>query len=52
MHSFDQFDQFRRQVDNAELSGMDNVYRHAFDVLTSDKVAKALDITREDPETA
>jgi Protein of unknown function (DUF1501) len=47
---FDQFDQFRRQVDTAEIGGMDNVYRHAFDVLTSDKVAKALDITREDPK--
>jgi uncharacterized protein (DUF1501 family) len=29
---------------------MDEVYRHAFDVLTSDKVARALDITREDPK--
>ena len=47
---FNQFDQFRRQVDNAELGGMDDAYRRAFDVLTSDKVAKALDITREDPK--
>ena len=47
---FNQFDQFRHQVDNAEIGGMDDVYRHAFDVLTSDKVAKALDITREDPK--
>ena len=47
---FDRFDQFRRQVDNTEFGGMDDVYRHAFDVLTSDKVAKALDITREDPK--
>ena len=44
-----QFDQFRRQVDNAEVGGMDGVYRRAFDVLTSDKVARALDVTREDP---
>ncbi len=44
-----QFDQFRRQVDSAEISGMDDVYRRAFDVLTSDKVAKALDLEREDP---
>ena len=29
---------------------MDDVYRHAFDALTSDKVARALDITREDPK--
>jgi Protein of unknown function (DUF1501) len=47
---FDQFDQFRRQVDNTEFGGMDNAYRRAFDVLTSHKVAKALDVTREDPK--
>jgi len=45
-----QFDQFRRQVDNTEIDGIDDVYRRAFDVLTSDKVAKSLDITREDPK--
>ena len=28
---------------------MDSVYRRAFDVLTSDKVARALDLSREDP---
>jgi hypothetical protein len=44
-----QFDQFRRRIDNAETGGMDEVYRRAFDVLTSDKVARALDVTREDP---
>ena len=44
-----QFDQFRRRVDNAETGGMDSVYRRAFDVLTSDKVAGALDLSREDP---
>jgi hypothetical protein len=44
-----QFDQFRRCVDNAELGGMDSIYRRAFDVLTSDKVARALDLSREDP---
>ena len=44
-----QFDQFRRRVDNAEIGGMDGVYRRAFDVLTSDKVAQALDLSREDP---
>jgi hypothetical protein len=44
-----QFDQFRRQVDNAETGGMDDVYRRAFNVLTSDKVARALDVSREDP---
>ena len=47
---FDQFDGFRRRIETAEVSGMNDVYRRAFDVLTSDKVAKALDITREDPK--
>jgi hypothetical protein len=28
---------------------MDEVYRRAFDVLTTDKVARALDLSREDP---
>ena len=44
-----QFDRFRRRVDNAEVGGMDAIYRRAFDVLTSDKVARALDLSREDP---
>jgi hypothetical protein len=44
-----QFDRFRRRVDNAELGGMDGVYRRAFDVLSSEKVARALDLSREDP---
>ncbi len=44
-----QFDQFRRRVDNASVSGMDGIYRRAFDVLSSDKVARALDVSREDP---
>jgi len=44
-----QFDQFRRCVDTSEVSGMESVYRRAFDVLTSDKVARALDLSREDP---
>jgi hypothetical protein len=46
----DQFDGLRRQIDKTDLSGMDDVYRHAFDVLTSDKVARALNILREDPK--
>ncbi len=45
----DQFDQLRWRIDNAEIGGMDDVYRRAFDVLTSDKVARALDVSREDP---
>jgi len=44
-----QFDQFRRWLDNAEVGAMDEVYRRAFDVLSSDKVARALDLSREDP---
>jgi hypothetical protein len=45
----DQFDQSRRGIESAESSGMSDVYRRAFDVLTSDKVARALDLTHEDP---
>jgi hypothetical protein len=44
-----QFDQFRRRLDDAEVSGLDGIYHRAFDVLSSDKVAKALDLSREDP---
>jgi hypothetical protein len=46
---FDQFDQFRRAMDTVETSSMSSVYRRAFEVLSSDRVAKALDVTREDP---
>jgi len=46
----DQFDQLRRRIDSAEIGGMNDVYRRAFDVLTSDKVARALDVNREDPK--
>ena len=46
----DQFDGFRRQVETIADNGMSNVYRRAFDVLTSDKVARALDVSREDPK--
>ncbi len=46
---FDQLDGFRRRIESAEVSGMNDAYRRAFDVLTSDRVANALDITREDP---
>ncbi len=44
-----QFDDFRRRLDTTEVGGMDSAYRRAFDVLTSDKVARALDLSREDP---
>jgi hypothetical protein len=43
------FDQFRRQVDSAEMGGMDSFYERAFDVLTSSQVARALDLSHEDP---
>ncbi|APW58786.1 DUF1501 domain-containing protein [Paludisphaera borealis] len=44
-----QFDGFRRSVDNASVEGMNGFYQQAFDLLTSDKLARALDIEREDP---
>lgn len=44
-----QFDRFRREVDSVEVGGMENVYRRAFDVLATSKVAQALDVAREDP---
>jgi hypothetical protein len=47
----DEFDGFRRAVDGASVDGMDAQYRRAFDVLTSDKVAKALNVENEDPRT-
>ena len=46
----DEFDGLRRSVDGASVEGMDAHYRRAFDVLTSDKVARALDVGREDPK--
>jgi hypothetical protein len=45
----DQFDHFRRSVDGASVDGMNSFYQQAFTVLTSEKLAKALDVTREDP---
>ncbi|MCI0684644.1 MAG: DUF1501 domain-containing protein [Gemmataceae bacterium] len=43
------FDGFRRQVDGARIGdGIDIYQRQAFDVLTSSRLAQALDITRED----
>lgn len=44
-----QFDQFRRSVDGASVDGMSSFYRQAFTVLTSDRLARALDVEREDP---
>ena len=45
----DQFDHLRRSVDDAPVDGMSSFYRKAFTVLTSDKLARALDVEREDP---
>lgn len=44
-----EFDRFRRDVDSTSIQGLDQFYDRAFTVLTSDKVAKALDLDREDP---
>ena len=44
-----EFDRFRGLVESSQVDGMDSVYRRAFDVLASSKVAEALDVGREDP---
>ena len=44
-----EFDTFRRSVDSTELNGMETFYRRAFDVLSTSKVAAALDLSKEDP---
>ncbi len=43
------FDQWRQEVESAPVDGLDSFYRRAFDLLTSDRVAKALDLEKEDP---
>lgn len=46
------FDRFRRQVDQAGLTdGIEEFHRQAFEVLTSPRLAEALDLTREDGRT-
>lgn len=45
----DSFDQFRRQVESADLTGIDAAYGRAFDVLTSSRLVEAFDLDREDP---
>jgi hypothetical protein len=46
------FDGFRRQIDTARLAeGIDVYQRQAFDVLTSSRLAQALDVSREDART-
>ncbi|HUY93379.1 MAG TPA: DUF1501 domain-containing protein [Pirellulales bacterium] len=43
------FDRFRRQVDAGGISdGIDEFHRQAFEVLTSPRLAEALDLSRED----
>jgi hypothetical protein len=43
------FDRFRRQVDQEGFTdGMDEFHKQAFEVLTSPRLAKALDLTGED----
>jgi len=49
-HLLDQFDQFRHAADSAPIDGMNSFYRQAFTVLTSDRLARALDVEREDPK--
>ena len=45
-----QLDTFRRGADaNGSMAGLDTFTRQAFDILTSRKLADALDVTREDP---
>jgi hypothetical protein len=43
----DRLDGFRRAADSREVSGMDQFYRRAFDVLTSSKLVEALDVEKE-----
>ncbi|MDX2038006.1 MAG: DUF1501 domain-containing protein [Isosphaeraceae bacterium] len=44
------FDEFRRRAEvGSESAGLDGFTRAAFDLLTSSKVAQALDLEREDP---
>jgi len=42
------FDSFRRQVDAGMADGIDVYQRQAFEVLTSSRLAQALDLSRED----
>ncbi len=45
-----QLDDMRRDLDSSEsIAGMDAFSRRAFDILSSSKLAQALDVEREDP---
>ena len=43
----EQVDQWKRDADGHDRTGMDTYYERAFDVLTSRKLVDALDVTRE-----
>jgi hypothetical protein len=44
------FDRFRREVDaSGMMRGLDTINRQAMDILTSSKLAEALDLSKEDP---
>jgi uncharacterized protein (DUF1501 family) len=43
----ERLDGFRRTVDSAAVKGVSAVYQRAFDVLTSSKLVRALDVSRE-----
>ena len=44
------FDNFRRDVDSRNVAGLDAFTQQAFGVLTSSKLAEALDLSLEDPK--
>ena len=44
----DDFDRYRRGIDEAQADGIDILYQRAFDVLSSSKLVAALDIGQED----
>jgi hypothetical protein len=47
----DGFDRFRREADaSGAMEGLDSYQRQAFDVLTSSRLARAFDLSQEDPK--
>lgn len=46
----DRFDRLRREADGKQTGGLDQFHRRAFDLLTSTKIADALDVEREPPK--
>ena len=46
------FDRFRREADASDtMRGLDGINQQAFGLLTSSRLAEALDLTKEDPNT-